>query len=79
MDDFCSQVIDAMTVDRKVSDGIRNMMQSLYAEQKHLDFTTNSALYALIIANLPKDAIASLQKCYFTQYFCPDRLKNEGI
>lgn len=74
IDDFCSQVIDAMMADKKVSDGICNMMQNLYAEKKYLDFTTDAVLYALSITNLPKDSITSPEDMLLltqSNYRCP--------
>lgn len=74
IDDFCTQVIETMTVDKKVSDGVCNMMQNLYADQKYLDFTTNAVLYALCITNLPKEEITTPEDMLLlsqSNYRCP--------
>ena len=74
MDDFCTQVIETMTADKKVSDGICDMMQKLYADQMYLDFTTNAVLYALSITNLPKDEITTPEDMLLigqSNYRCP--------
>ena len=59
MDDFCTQVIETMRMDAKVSNGICDLMQRTYADKEYLEFTTNAVLYALSVTNLPKDAITS--------------------
>ncbi len=74
IDDFCTMVLDAMTADKKVSDGICNMMQNLYADKKNLDFTTNAVLYALSITNLPGDNMISPEDMHLliqSNYRCP--------
>lgn len=55
MDDVCTQILDAMSSDRSVSDGFCSRMQQLYADENFVDFITDSILYALSKTNLPAE------------------------
>ena len=59
LDDFCTQVIETMRMDSKVSNGICDLMQRTYADKEYLEFACNAVLYALSVTNLPKDAVTS--------------------
>lgn len=64
-DDFCTQIIESMRADKKVSDGFCNTMQNLYANQQYLDFATYADLYALSITNLPSGVVTSPEDMIF--------------
>ena len=74
MDDFCTQVIETMRTDTKVSNGICDLMQRTYADKEYLEFATNAVLYGLSVTNLPKDAITSPEDMLLlsqSSYKCP--------
>lgn len=80
MDDFCTQVIETMRMDSKVSNGICDLMQRTYADKEYLEFATNAVLYALSVTNLPKDAVTSPEDMLLlsqSSYKCP--LKGEPL
>ncbi len=74
IDDFCTQVIETMRTDSKVSNGICDLMQRTYADKDYLEFATNAVLYALSVTNLPKDAVTSPEDMLLlsqSSYKCP--------
>lgn len=73
-DDYCTQIIETMRADKKVSDGFCNTMQNLYANQQLLEFVTYADLYALSITNLLSGVVTSPEDMLFlTQEsrYCP--------
>lgn len=80
IDDFCTQVIETMRMDSKVSNGICDLMQRTYADKEYLEFACNAVLYALSVTNLPKDAVTSPEDMLLlsqSSYKCP--LKGEPL
>lgn len=80
IDDFCTQVIETMRMDPKVSNGICDLMQRTYADKEYLEFTTNAVLYAFSVTNLPKDVVTSPEDMLLlsqSSYKCP--LKGEPL
>ncbi len=79
MDDICSNILQSMSEDKKVSDGFCDKMQKLYVENNLLDFFTDAILYALSVTNLPPEETVQLSDFIFLKevnYYCPiDRKK----
>ena len=79
IDDICSNILQAMSKDKKVSDAFCDKMQNLYAENNLLDFFTKAILYALSVTNLPPEETVQASDFILLKevnYYCPiDRTK----
>lgn len=74
MDDICSNILQSLSEDKKVSDGFCNKMKKLYVENDLLEFFTNAILYALSVTNLPPEKTVQESDFFFLKevnYYCP--------